>query len=479
MSATTINEYIGNLNAENAPPPRNWLHGDFTVLDATESFLWPGAIVSGRSFMKGSSEPRQYPFKLNSFELSNSNGHSREVENPNMATVREALRELSRDTDAPSANASFSYFSASTMAELGISLNVYGSKWGATFGASASIDYDTSETLVAVEIRTRYFSIAMPRFASFEDLLDPSVTLADVEKEIPSNEYPLILSQLVYGHRAIIVARTQGTALEFTTAIEAAYEAAKTGGKLEVQYKETLDQATIEGEIFGVDAASAAKSISGVSGVEHFLEAYQGADPGISGIIGYELLDLMGDNISIPAGPVSVTLDSVQGKWTSGGTKASGNLQMFGELRVTTKVENSEIEPVWSVNNLGAKPARTSPSPDYWYKFKSKDQFETLNFYDTEIGTRAFTIDSYDGGFECFANIWDYYKGFTADNEQLGTDSSDEGGYSDFNPAGILHLDTEVSDPTWGSATVRFTFKLFQPSAMTLGYDRYAPNGEL
>jgi hypothetical protein len=412
--------------------------------------------------MHGVENLNTYDLALNPFVLSNTNGSSQTVTTPTEANINAALEALSTVPAGSSGNTEWAYQTASTMTALSASLSMNGTAFGTTFGADSSITTESTLNLVAVQVETKYFSINMEveGWEQPSDILSPTVTLEEVQDAIPTTDLPLIVTGVTYGHQAYIVARTSSTASDFQAAVQASYAAAQTGGTVSANYQTILNDATIEGGMYGVDVQSSVNSLDGFASVNDFFQTYINANPNVVGIIGFFVKTLLNQNASVPGGAVSIQLTSpMVAEWKSGGTEDSDNLKLFGLLQVQTLVNNSGATTVWAVNNLTSEPSKADPT--IWAEMTSKNNPTNLDFHGEDTDSYTFAIDPVDGQCQGYGDLWDYYSG--SSNEELGTASTAVVSYTDFGDGATVSQTLTPSSGEWGSCEVTFTFTLVVP----------------
>ena len=202
------------------------------LLDPTSDVIWLGSILQGSSITTGAYTPVVANRKPMTFstDIENLEDVSKPVENPNLATVRQAISELlaQKFTGELSSSMAFSVKEIHSSNQLRLSIN--GNYDGLFTDVNAQFNFNNTQ------IKSRYLVQFTQVFYSLD--LNLPASPADMLYEIPDNlgtHTPVYVSSMKYGRMAMLAFESTKEASELQAAIEASFNALISSGGLEFE----------------------------------------------------------------------------------------------------------------------------------------------------------------------------------------------------------------------------------------------------
>lgn len=259
---------------------------DIVAVGANSGVMWPGALIQGETVQDGTLStiplPRS-PITI-SIDLALENA-TRRIEQPNSASVQQAIAELQREADQQFGNIdliparlSFNSETAHDLRQMMISAGVSGSfsapleavgipgSAGGGFGYSGTVGGTFEMNSIYVKLYQPMYTIS---FADEEmlrpgDFLDPSVTISDIRGMesrgmIGPQNLPTYVKSVTYGRMMFFTMtnNTAATSTELKASMQASFKETVTGisgeleSELEARYSELRRTSTISLVAFG------------------------------------------------------------------------------------------------------------------------------------------------------------------------------------------------------------------------------------
>lgn len=260
---------------------------EMILLDPTSDVIYPGAMLKGESIPTGEYigiTGGRAPITL-SVSLENLNGKpSTYVENPNINTVREGVKDMLQQgvTGSTAAKVNFTTEEVYSEEHLNIALGASYSK--GKNSVSGSFNFSSSEKKYKYVIK--YLQVYYTIDLTIEESENPAKLFTDVPNL--NSTSPVVVSSVKYGRMLLYTVETNS---EFTDT-QAAFNAAFNGGEVngEGAHKSFWESSTVKALIVGGSSGDAAQVVSGPEGVYTYITEggeYSADSPGAP--LGYTL----------------------------------------------------------------------------------------------------------------------------------------------------------------------------------------------
>ena len=212
--ATATNEVIGRTSyrCTTAPYSITQTPDKIVTMDPDANILWLGALLQGRGYKEGIGSLAEWsvreraPLRVSIDLLSGAS--TRTVENPDLASVQQAIGELVQEavSSGHRGGSSVSYSMQKTFHELqaGIAMGLSTKYFGPTITASLHADRKASETTITAYFVQRMFtaSIVLPNAPG--DMFSGAFTPARLQQErdaghVSNANIPVYVANIVYG----------------------------------------------------------------------------------------------------------------------------------------------------------------------------------------------------------------------------------------------------------------------------------------
>ncbi|UKM64197.1 thiol-activated cytolysin family protein [Flavobacteriaceae bacterium GSB9] len=260
---------------------------EMTLLDPTSDVIYPGAMLKGESIPTGEYieiTGGRTPITL-SVSLENLNGKpSTVIANPNLATVREGVKNMLQQGLTGSASAEVLFTTEEVYSEEHLNVALGASYTKGKNSISGSFNFSSSEKKYKYVIK--YLQVYYTIDLTVEDKQNPG----ELFSELPSfsSISPVIVSSVKYGRMLIYTVETNSKFTDTQAAFNAAFSGGNAGG--EGQYQSFWDSSTVKALVIGGSSGDAAKVVSGPQGVYEYITEggeYSSDSPGAP--LGYTL----------------------------------------------------------------------------------------------------------------------------------------------------------------------------------------------
>ncbi|MFL1012726.1 thiol-activated cytolysin family protein [Flavisericum labens] len=260
---------------------------EMILLDPTSDVIYPGAMLIGESIPTGEYieiTGGRAPITL-SVSLENLNGKpSTVVENPNLATVRESVKDMLQQGVTGSASAEVFFTTEEVYSEEHLNVALGASYSKGKNSISGSFNFSSSEKQYKYVIK--YLQVYYTIDLTVEDKQNPGKLF----NEMPSFNAtsPVIVSSVKYGRMLIYTVETNSKFTDTQAAFNAAFSGGNAGG--EGQHQSFWDSSTVKALVIGGSSGDAAKVVTGPQGVYEYITEggeYSANSPGAP--LGYTL----------------------------------------------------------------------------------------------------------------------------------------------------------------------------------------------
>jgi hypothetical protein len=241
---------------------------EIVTFDPNSEILYLGSLIQGDSYVGGLGSMQSLPIYQRapltvsiSFQMENNN---REVQDPNLSSVKQAIGELveaAQEKGHISGSSIFfdqktSYSLEQTALALNLSVNyMVGS-------AKSSLEWEstTEKNTVSAYFIQKMFTVSMGNPQQPGDLFSDDFTQEILDEQIsmgrigPENP-PVYVSNIVYGRMMTLTMTSSKSVTEMKASLQASYGAIE--GGLEQKHKDVLEESTIRLVTIGGDAQSA------------------------------------------------------------------------------------------------------------------------------------------------------------------------------------------------------------------------------
>ena len=365
-------EYVRKQNFDN-----------LIAVGANSTALKPGMLVQGRGVRDGALSViglKRSPLSL-SIDLALEDP-SREVLDPNSASIQDAVASLQRDADTRlgnldvvPANISFqakeAYSFEQAMLDAGISLKYSAILASGSVGASIRQSSSTQSSTVVVKLFQPMYSISFADDALAEpaDFFHESVTEENFATQVqlgtmgPSNQ-PCYVQSVTYGRMLVYTATSSAaeSASELRLALEASYGAFSGSANSTERQRELVSNSTIEVQVFGgtqEDATTTLRNIIKSGDYSGFLRPV----PSTTAVpLSYRINDLKNRQAAVIGDATKYTIQTCQA---------------FNDLRFTISLDKIEIVQGGAEEMTFDIEAGVTADDDwYWLLHNSGSRFE-------------------------------------------------------------------------------------------------------
>jgi thiol-activated cytolysin len=260
---------------------------EMILLDPTSDVIYPGAMLKGESIPTGEYigiTGGRAPITL-SVSLENLNGKpSAVIENPNINTVREGVKDMLQQGVTGSASAKVNFTTEEVYSEEHLNIALGASYTKGKNSVSGSFNFSSSEKKYRYVIK--YLQVYYTIDLAIEDTEDPGKLFTSTPNLDATS--PVIVSSVKYGRMLLYTVETNS---EFTDT-QAAFNAAFSGGEVNGQgeYQSFWNSSTVKALVIGGSSADAAQVVTGPEGVYNYITQggeYSADSPGAP--LGYTL----------------------------------------------------------------------------------------------------------------------------------------------------------------------------------------------
>lgn len=241
---------------------------EIVTFDPNSEILYLGSLIQGDGYLGGLGSLKSLPIYQRaplsisiSFQMSN---NSREVENPNLITVKQAVAELveaAQNSGHVSGSSIFfdqktSHSLKQTALALGLSVNYMAAQ------AQSNLQWQStskSKTVSAYFVQ-KMFTVSMGLPQRPADLFNDQFTQAILDEQIKlgrigPNNLPVFVSNIVYGRMMTLTMTSTFSEMEMKAALEASYGAIN--GSISAEHLNVLQNSTIRLVTIGGNAQDA------------------------------------------------------------------------------------------------------------------------------------------------------------------------------------------------------------------------------
>lgn len=248
------------------------------VLDPTIDVIYPGALIDGATLTNGSYAPLNIargPITIYTQFMNKEEDLFKTIENPNGATVAQAIKELLYDDNINGATEARVNFEVKEIVdkdqldlELGVSVNLKKADFTEKFNFN---DSSSTRNFLIKYIQPMYhISIVPPTRPS--DLFAKDITKDDLEKAVKGNSMPCYIGNVTYGRAVYALMQTEEKSSKIANELKASFDAfidGKTNSKIET-FKNSSSY-TFSGTIIGGNANMAAKGIKSIDDILEYI----------------------------------------------------------------------------------------------------------------------------------------------------------------------------------------------------------------
>ncbi len=247
---------------------------------ANSDSLWPGALVGADSVLSGLFTqivlPRS-PVTI-SVSLENLGGTKQAtIAEPSLSSYREALAGIldAEITGSTAANLYSEIEQVHSEEQLNMALGIQAS-WGlglASVKSSFSFGNQQVRSRYLVRYTQTYYTVDLDAPATPSAMLDPLVTLADVQDHMDAQRPPVYVSSVTYGRMVLFTFESEYSSEEMGAALEFAYSGGyDVSGQVSVTYKDIISKSKITAFILGGDAGMAVQTIDSYEALIDFIK---------------------------------------------------------------------------------------------------------------------------------------------------------------------------------------------------------------
>ena len=248
------------------------------VLDPTVDVIYPGALINGASINTGDYAPvniARGPITIYTHFMNKDGELTKTIDNPNGATISQAIKELLYDDNINGATEARVNFEVKEIVDkdqlalqLGVSLNA--KKVNFTEKFDFNKESNTRNFLIRY-IQPMYdISVVSPTRPS--DLFAKNVTKEDLETAIAGRSMPCYVGNVTYGRAVYAIMQTENKSSKIENELEASFNAlikGESSSTLDV-YKDNSTY-SFSGTIIGGNANKAANGIKSIEDIMDFI----------------------------------------------------------------------------------------------------------------------------------------------------------------------------------------------------------------
>ncbi|WP_298533857.1 thiol-activated cytolysin family protein [uncultured Algibacter sp.] len=260
---------------------------EMILLDPTSDVIYPGAMLKGESIPTGEYigiTGGRAPITL-SVSLESLNGKpSTVIENPNLNTVREGVKDMLQQGVTGSASAELVFTTEEVHSEEHLSVALGASYTKGKNSVSGSFNFSNSEKKYKYVIK--YLQVYYTINLTIEDSENPGKLFSAVPNL--NSTSPVIVSSVKYGRMLLYTVETNSEFTDTQGAFNAAFNGGSTG--INGEYQSFWNSSTVKALIVGGSSGDAAQVVSGPEGVYNYIKEggeYSADSPGAP--LGYTL----------------------------------------------------------------------------------------------------------------------------------------------------------------------------------------------
>ena len=247
---------------------------------ANSDSLYPGAILSADSVLTGLFTQIVLPRapETISVSLENLGGTKQaQIADPSLSSYRDALSGIldAEITGATPANLYSEIEQVHSQEQLDMALGVQAS-WGLGVASlKSSFDFSNKQVRSRYVVRytQTYYTVDLDAPSRPSSVLDPMVTLRDVQLHMDDARPPVYVSSVSYGRMVLFTFESEYSAEEMGAALDFAYSGGTdVSGQVSVTYKDIISKSKITAFILGGDAGSAVKAIDSYDNLIAFIK---------------------------------------------------------------------------------------------------------------------------------------------------------------------------------------------------------------
>lgn len=234
------------------------------LLDPLSDFIWPGALVIGSSITTGEYKPvltnqKRSPIKVSISNIGQNGFSYKEVADPELANVREAINDFHTSGGTSGSRISSKIESIYSEEHLKVTLKGHYKSGLDTFSGSASYDSDTTRNKLIVDFVQLYYTVDVSTLPNrfFEGPIEGPLSEDDTT----------YVASVTYGRRLLLMLESEDSVQEIKAAIGYA-SGQSININLDAKYKSVLRRSKINGLVLGGDPIRAAKTLSNIGGFD-------------------------------------------------------------------------------------------------------------------------------------------------------------------------------------------------------------------
>ncbi|WP_298345643.1 thiol-activated cytolysin family protein [uncultured Algibacter sp.] len=241
---------------------------EMILLDPTSDVIYPGAMLKGESIPTGEYigiTGGRAPITL-SVSLENLNGKpSALIENPNINTVREGVKDMLQQGVTGSTAAKVNFTTEEVYSEEHLNIALGASYTKGKNSVSGSFNFSSSEKKYKYVIK--YLQVYYTIDLTIEESENPAKLFSSVPNL--NSTSPVVVSSVKYGRMLLYTVETNA---EFSDT-QAAFSAAFNGGEVngEGEHKSFWESSTVKALVIGGSSGDAAQVVSGPEGVYSYI----------------------------------------------------------------------------------------------------------------------------------------------------------------------------------------------------------------
>lgn len=258
----TLEELVGETTYDCTVTPYSLTQtpDEIVTFDPDSNILWVGSLLQGKGYEEGIGSLRELPIRERapltiSIDLLSDN-NTRTIENPDLASVQQAIGELvqaATDSEIKAGSSvSFSQKDAHSVEQAALSLGLSARYMGFTVSSSLEASRSADEKTVTAYFVQKMFTVSMvlPQTpaAVFGDAFTQEVLTEQVNLgNISQTNIPTYVSNIVYGRILSFSFTSTASETDIKATLSATYEGVSGGGSadLSVEQKKILQEAEI------------------------------------------------------------------------------------------------------------------------------------------------------------------------------------------------------------------------------------------
>ncbi|MFY0714283.1 thiol-activated cytolysin family protein [Seonamhaeicola sp. NFXS20] len=241
---------------------------EMILLDPTSDVIYPGAMLKGESIPTGEYigiTGERTPITL-SVSLENLNGKpSTVIKEPNIATVREGVKDMLQQGVTGSASAKVNFTTEEVYSEEHLNVALGASYSKGKNSISGSFNFNSSEKQYKYVIK--YLQVYYTIDLTIEDTQNPGKLFTSVPNL--NSTSPVIVSSVKYGRMLLYTVETNSKFTDTQAAFNAAFNDGTAGASGE--HESFWNSSTVKALVIGGSSGDAAKVVSGPQGVYNYI----------------------------------------------------------------------------------------------------------------------------------------------------------------------------------------------------------------